>query len=196
MNRLFDIILSLLGLIILSPFFIYIAVRIKQHNKGNVFYKQKRIGKGGSEFFLYKFRTMRAYSDTVNLLTYGDKDERITKFGSFLRKYKLDEMPQLLNVLMGDMSIVGPRPEVKKYVDYYTTEQRKVLDVKPGITDVASIHFYNESELLAAQQDPERYYIEQIMPAKIELNRKFISDPSIGNYLRIIGLTIKKIATH
>lgn len=195
MKRLLDIIFSATGLIILSPLFIYIAIRIKMDTQGNVFYKQKRVGKRGSEFYLYKFRSMRAESDKVNLLTYGGSDSRITPFGAFIRKYKLDELPQLVNVLKGDMSIVGPRPEVKKYVDLYTPEQRQVLSVRPGITDMASIYFIDESELLAKQPDPERYYIEYIMPQKIEFNKDFIAAPSTLNYLRIIALTIKRIAT-
>lgn len=195
MKRLLDVLFSLSGLVLLSPLILYIAIRIKMDTAGNVFYKQKRVGRHGREFFLYKFRTMRADSDKVNLLTYGGDDPRITPFGAFLRKYKLDELPQLFNVLIGDMSIVGPRPEVKRYVDLYTLAQRNILDVRPGITDIASIHFIDESNLLAAQPDPEKFYIEQVMPEKIKLNQAFISSPSLYNYLRIIALTIKKIAT-
>ncbi len=195
MKRLFDVLFSLSGLTILSPLILYIAIRIKADTPGNVFYKQKRVGKNGAEFYLYKFRTMRANSDKVDLLTYGGDDPRITRFGSFLRKYKLDELPQLFNVLKGDMSIVGPRPEVKRYVDLYTPEQRKILNVRPGITDIASIKFIDENNLLAAQAEPEKFYIEHVMPEKIKLNQAFISSPSLYNYLRIIALTIKKIAT-
>lgn len=194
MKRLLDVLFSLSGLILLSPLIIYSAIRIKMDTSGNVFYKQKRVGKYGKEFYLYKFRTMHANSDKIDLLTYGGDDPRITSFGSFLRKYKLDELPQLFNVLCGDMSIVGPRPEVKRYTDLYTPEQQKVLNVKPGITDIASIHFIDENNLLAAQADPEKYYIEQVMPEKIRLNQAYISSPSLFNYLRIIVLTIKKIA--
>lgn len=195
MKRVLDILFSVTGLIILSPLLLYIAIRIKMDTTGNIFYKQKRVGKGGKEFYLYKFRTMKANSDKVDLLTYGGDDMRITGFGSFLRKYKLDELPQLVNVLFGDMSIVGPRPEVKKYTDMYTAEQRQILSVKPGITDMASIWFINENELLAEQPDPELYYIEQVMPEKIRLNQVFITHPSLFNYFRIIFLTVKKIAT-
>ncbi|HEY9177114.1 MAG TPA: sugar transferase [Flavipsychrobacter sp.] len=195
MKRLLDVLFSLSGLILLSPLIIYSAIRVKMDTTGNVFYKQKRVGKHGREFYLYKFRTMHANSDKVDLLTYGGDDPRITPFGSFLRKYKLDELPQLFNVLRGDMSIVGPRPEVKRYTDLYNEEQRKVLNVKPGITDIASITFIDENNLLVAQSDPEKYYIEHIMPEKIRLNQAFISSPSLLNYLRIIILTIKKIAT-
>lgn len=195
MKRLLDVLFSLSGLTLLSPLIIYSAIRVKMDTTGNVFYKQKRVGKHGKEFYLYKFRTMHANSDKVDLLTYGGDDPRITPFGSFLRKYKLDELPQLFNVLRGDMSIVGPRPEVKRYTDLYTAEQRKVLNVRPGITDIASITFIDENNLLAAQPDPEKYYIEQVMPEKIRLNQSFISSPTLFNYLRIIALTIKKIAT-
>lgn len=194
MKRLLDIIFSISGLVTLSPVFIYIAIRIKADTKGNVFYKQKRVGKNGVEFYLYKFRTMLADADKTGLLTYGNTDRRITGFGSFLRRNKLDELPQLVNVLIGDMSIVGPRPEVKKYVDLYTDEQKQVLNVRPGITDIASIRFINENDILARQPDPEKYYIERIMPDKIRLNKVFIAQPTIYNYLRIIALTIKRIA--
>ncbi|MCB0698587.1 MAG: sugar transferase [Chitinophagales bacterium] len=195
MKRLFDLILSLVGIIVLSPLLIYIAVRIKFDSKGNVFYRQLRVGKHGREFYLYKFRTMHPGSDTMNLLTYGLTDNRITGFGAFIRKYKLDELPQLFNVLLGEMSIVGPRPEVKKYVDMYNEEQRQILNVKPGITDLASIRYIDESTLLAEQPEPERYYIEHVMPEKIRLNNTFITSPSLVNYFYIIGLTIKKLAT-
>jgi lipopolysaccharide/colanic/teichoic acid biosynthesis glycosyltransferase len=195
MKRLLDVLFSLSGLILLSPLIIYSAIRVKMDTTGKVFYKQKRVGKHGREFYLYKFRTMHANSDKVDLLTYGGDDPRITPFGSFLRKYKLDELPQLFNVLRGDMSIVGPRPEVKRYTDLYTVDQRKILNVRPGITDIASITFIDENNLLAAQPDPEKYYIEQVMPEKIRLNQSFISSPTLFNYLRIIALTIKKIAT-
>ena len=195
MKRLLDVLFSLSGLILLSPLIIYSAIRVKMDTTGKVFYKQKRVGKHGREFYLYKFRTMHANSDKVDLLTYGGDDPRITPFGSFLRKYKLDELPQLFNVLRGDMSIVGPRPEVKRYTDLYTVDQRKILNVRPGITDIASITFIDENNLLAAQPDPEKYYIEQVMPEKIRLNQSFISSPTLFNYLRIIALTIKKITT-
>lgn len=194
MKRVLDIVFSVAGLVTLSPVFIYIAIRIKADTRGNVFYKQKRVGKNGVEFYLYKFRTMQADADKTGLLTYGNTDRRITGFGSFLRRNKLDELPQLVNVLIGDMSIVGPRPEVKKYVDLYTKEQKQVLNVRPGITDIASIRFINENEILAQQPDPEKYYIERIMPDKIRLNKVFIAQPTIYNYLRIIALTIKRIA--
>lgn len=196
MKRMLDIIFSIVGIVVLSPLILYISIRIKMDTNGNIFYKQKRVGKEGKEFFLFKFRTMSAGSDKVDLLTYGTTDARITGFGSFLRRYKLDELPQLINVLAGQMSIVGPRPEVKKYVDLYTPEQRQILNVKPGITDMASVSFFNENEILAQQAQPEQYYIEHIMPEKIMLNQVFITSPNMANYFRIIALTIKKIATH
>lgn len=195
MKRAFDIIISLSGITLLSPMLMYIAMRVKYDSKGNIFYKQKRVGRNGREFYLYKFRTMYNGSDAHSLLTYGCTDNRITSFGAFLRKNKLDELPQLYNVLRGEMSIVGPRPEVKKYVDLYDKNQQSVLKVKPGITDMASITFINENDLLAAHAEPERYYIEYIMPEKIRLNQVYITSPSVTNYFKIIGLTIKKIAT-
>lgn len=194
MKRLLDIIFSLAGLILLSPFLLYIAIRVKLDSSGNIFYKQLRVGRHGKEFFLYKFRTMHTGSDKTDLLTYGD-DSRITPFGKFLRKYKLDELPQLFNVLKGEMSIVGPRPEVKRYAALYNDDQKRILSVKPGITDIASIHYIDEASLLAQQQEPEQYYINHVMPEKIRLNLDYINRPTVGNYFRIISLTIKKIAT-
>lgn len=196
MIRVFDLLISILGIILLSPLLLYIAIRVKLDSKGNIFYKQLRVGKGQKEFYLYKFRTMKANSDAKDLLTYGNSDVRITKFGAFLRRKKLDELPQLFNVIRGDMSIVGPRPEVKKYVDTYSKEQLDVLSVKPGITDQASIEYLDESELLAKQANPEEYYIKYIIPEKIQLNRSFINDPTVPHYWSIIFKTIKKIAAN
>lgn len=194
MTRFLDLLISILGILILSPLLIYIAIRVKLDSKGNIFYKQKRVGVNGNEFYLYKFRTMCAGADKKDLLTYGCTDARITKFGGWLRKYKLDELPQLFNVFLGEMSIVGPRPEVPKYVSLYNTEQREILKVRPGITDIASIKFISENDLLARQPEPEQYYIKHIMPEKIRLNTVFITDPTVSNYFRIIAMTIKKIA--
>lgn len=154
---------------------------------------QRRVGKNGKQFNLLKYRTMKKNSDKLGLLTVGDRDPRVTTLGRFLRKYKLDEMPQLFNVLKGDMSIVGPRPEVKKYVDLYTEEQRKVLQVRPGITDYASLSYIDENEILAASDNPEKTYIEEIMPAKIELNFKYIENRSLKEYFKLIFLTIGSI---
>jgi lipopolysaccharide/colanic/teichoic acid biosynthesis glycosyltransferase len=190
MLRFFDFIFSLVGIIILSPIFILLAIWIKIDSKGPIFYSQKRVGFLGKEFELFKFRSMRPDSDKFGLLTVGGRDPRVTKSGFFIRKYKLDELPQLLNVLVGEMSLVGPRPEVKKYVDLYSKEQLKVLNVKPGITDEASIAYKNENELLAQSKNPEKTYIDEIMPAKLELNKAFIQSPTFINYFRIIFKTI------
>jgi lipopolysaccharide/colanic/teichoic acid biosynthesis glycosyltransferase len=195
MTRFFDILFCSLGLIILSPVFLILAILVKLNSKGPFIYKQKRVGKDGKEFNLLKVRTMHVNSDKKGLLlTVGHRDPRITKLGRTLRKYKLDELPQLWNVLIGEMSIVGPRPEVKKYVDLYTPEQRRILSVRPGVTDIASVEYRNENTLLAKQANPEKFYIEHIMPKKIELNHVFIEDPTIGNYFRIIFKTIYSIA--
>ncbi|WP_338971320.1 sugar transferase [Fusobacterium nucleatum] len=192
LKRIFDIILSLFGLIILLPFMLIIAIFIKLDSKGTIFFKQVRVTKNGREFKIFKYRTMRVGSDKYSQITVG-KDDRITKIGSFLRKYKLDEIPQLINVLIGDMSLVGPRPEVPKYVAFYTDEQKEILKVRAGITDYASIEFSNENDLLALEEDPEKAYIEKVMPKKIELNKKYLSEISILTDIRIILLTIKKI---
>ena len=192
LKRIFDITLSLFGLIILLPFMLIIAILIKIDSKGPVFFKQIRVTKNGKEFKIFKYRTMRVGSDKYSQITVG-KDGRITKIGSFLRKYKLDEIPQLINVLIGDMSLVGPRPEVPKYVALYTDEQKEILKVRAGITDYASIEFSDENDLLALEEEPEKAYIEKIMPKKIELNKKYLSEISILTDIKIILLTIKKI---
>ena len=192
LKRIFDITLSLFGLIILLPFMLIIVILIKIDSKGPVFFKQIRVTKNGKEFKIFKYRTMRVGSDKYSQITVG-KDGRITKIGSFLRKYKLDEIPQLINVLIGDMSLVGPRPEVPKYVALYTDEQKEILKVRAGITDYASIEFSDENDLLASEEEPEKAYIEKIMPKKIELNKKYLSEISVLTDIRIILLTIKKI---
>ena len=192
LKRIFDIVSSLFGLILLSPFMIIIAILIKLDSKGPIFFKQIRVTKNGREFKIFKYRTMRVGSDKFSQITVG-KDSRITKVGDFLRKYKLDEIPQLINVLIGDMSLVGPRPEVPKYVALYTEEQREILKVRAGITDYASIEFSNENDILANEADPEKAYIEKIMPRKIELNKKYLSEISVMTDIKIILLTIKKI---
>ena len=192
LKRIFDIISSLFGLILLSPFMIIIVILIKHDSKGPIFFKQVRVTKNGREFKIFKYRTMRVGSDKYSQITVG-KDSRITKVGDFLRKYKLDEIPQLINVLIGDMSLVGPRPEVPKYVALYTEEQREILKVRAGITDYASIEFSNENDILANEADPEKAYIEKIMPRKIELNKKYLSEISVMADIKIILLTIKKI---
>jgi lipopolysaccharide/colanic/teichoic acid biosynthesis glycosyltransferase len=193
MIRLFDLFFSFLGLLLLLPVFLVIALCIAFDSKGGIFYKQTRVGKNGADFKLYKFRSMTNGSDKKGLITVGAKDSRITKIGYFLRKYKLDELPQLINVLKGDMSLVGPRPEVRKYVDLYTNEQRKVLLVSPGITDYASIEYMDENKILGNAVNPDRAYIEQVMPAKIQYNMKYINNYTAKEYFKLIFFTLWKI---
>jgi lipopolysaccharide/colanic/teichoic acid biosynthesis glycosyltransferase len=193
LKRLTDILFSFFGIVILSPLFLYISIRIMIDSKGGVCYRQIRVGRGNKDFLLFKFRTMYVNSDSKGLLTVGSRDNRITRYGHFLRKYKLDELPQLFNVLIGDMSLVGPRPEVRKYVDMYNEEQLKVLSIKPGITDYASIKYSNESELLGKANDPEKVYINEIMPEKLRLNLYYIEHQSFSTDIKIILDTLKKI---
>jgi lipopolysaccharide/colanic/teichoic acid biosynthesis glycosyltransferase len=192
-KRCFDILFSLSGLILLSPVFILLSIIILLDSKGGIFYKQFRVGKNGVDFKLYKFRSMRIGSDVKGLLTIGGRDSRITNSGYFIRKYKLDELPQLINVLIGDMSLVGPRPEVRKYVELYNKEQLKVLTIKPGITDYASIQYSNENDILSQSQDPEKTYIDEVMPDKLKLNLRYINEIGVITDLKIIFKTIKKI---
>lgn len=191
--RFFDFVLSLVGLVILAPIFIVLAVWIKIDSVGPVFYKQIRVGQNGRDFGLFKFRSMVVDADKKGLITVGGRDPRITRSGYFIRKYKLDELPQLINVLVGDMSLVGPRPEVRKYVELYDDDQNKVLSVKPGITDYASIEYMDENEILGKSTDPEKTYIEEIMPEKIKYNMKYIKNRSLIEYFKIIFLTVLKI---
>ena len=193
MIRFFDFILSLVGLVVLALIFIVLAIWIKIDSKGPVFYKQVRVGQNGIDFGLFKFRSMVVDADKKGLITVGGRDPRITRSGYFIRKYKLDELPQLINVLVGDMSLVGPRPEVRKYVNLYTDEQQKVLSVKPGITDYASIEYMDENEILGKSSDPEKTYIEEIMPEKIKYNMKYILNKNVSEYFKIIFLTLLKI---
>lgn len=193
MIRVADFIFSLLGLVFLIPFFLILAIWIKLDSKGPVFYKQTRVGRNGVDFKLFKFRSMSIGADKKGLITVGAKDARITQIGFYLRKYKLDELPQLINVLIGDMSLVGPRPEVRKYVLMYTDEQQKVLRVRPGITDYASIEYADENTILGQATDPDKAYIEQIMPDKIQYNMKYINHRNVVEYFRIIFLTFIKI---
>ena len=174
MKRLFDIVASGLGLIVLSPLFIILAIWIKLDSKGPVFYRQVRVGYKNKDFRIFKFRSMRVGADKGSLVTIGGHDPRVTRSGYFIRKFKFDELPQLINVFLGDMSLVGPRPEVRHYVDYWTQEQMHVLDVRPGITDPASIKFRNENELMEKAEDPEKYYIEVIMQEKIKLYLEYV----------------------
>lgn len=189
MKRPFDIIASGLGLLFLWPLFLFLAIWIKIDSHGPVFYRQLRVGKNGKDFRIYKFRSMRQDSDKGSLITIGGHDSRITRSGYFIRKYKLDELAQLINVFLGDMSFVGPRPEVRHYVNYYTEEQMHVLDVRPGITDLASIKYRNENELLEKAEDPERYYIDVIMQDKLRINLEYVESHSFFNDLKFIFLT-------
>ena len=190
MKRLFDIIVSGLMLIVLSPLFLVLAIWIKMDSKGPVFYRQIRVGRNNKDFRIFKFRSMRVGADKGSLVTIGGHDPRITRSGYYIRKYKFDELPQLINVFVGDMSLVGPRPEVRHYVDYWTPEQMRVLDVRPGITDPASIKFRNENELMEKAEDPEKYYIEVIMQEKIKLYLEYVEKHS---FLYDIGLIFKTI---
>lgn len=194
MIRFFDILGSLVPGVILSPVLLVVYVLIRLESKGGGFYSQERIGKHGKPFKLWKFRSMRTGADKGSQITVGERDPRITRIGYFIRKYKIDELPQLWNVLIGDMSLVGPRPEVAKYVNLYTEEQRKVLSVRPGITDWASIEYVEENSILGQAEDPDKAYIEQIMPDKIRYNMKWIENQSVAEYFRIILMTFKKIA--
>lgn len=193
MKRLFDIFISLIGTIFLLPFLFLISLLIVIDSKGGVFYKQIRVGKDGKDFYLFKFRSMRTDADKKGLLTVGGRDPRITRMGYYIRKYKIDELPQLLNVLRGDMSLVGPRPEVRKYVNLYNSLQMLVLSVQPGITDYASIEYSNENEILGKALDPEKTYIEEIMPAKLQLNLKYIAEKGLLTDVKIIFRTLLKI---
>lgn len=181
---------SLMALVCLSPFFAVAALCIAVESEGGVIYRQTRVGRGNRDFKLLKFRTMRVNSDRQGLLTVGDRDVRITRTGYFLRRYKLDELPQLVNVLKGEMSIVGPRPEVRKYVDMYTPEQMRVLSVRPGLTDYASLAYVHESRLLAASADPELTYTQEVMPAKLALNLKYMETRTFCGDLKLIFKTI------
>lgn len=190
MIRLFDIVISILVIIILFVIFLFISLAIVLDSKGGVFYTQLRVGLHGKLFKIYKFRTMFPNSKRNEVFVLENKKAKITRIGYYLRKYKIDEFPQFLNVIFGQMSIVGPRPEVKSYVDLYTLDQSQVLNVKPGITDYASIKYRNESEILSLQDDPKKYYIEVILPDKLILNRLIINDLSVKTYFTVIYLTI------
>lgn len=193
MKRIIDIIASGCGLLVLSPIFLILAIWIKLDSKGPVFYRQVRVGKNGKDFRIFKFRSMVINADKGSLITVGGRDPRVTRSGYYIRKYKLDELAQLINVFIGDMSIVGPRPEVRKYVDLYTEDQMKVLKVRPGITDYASIEYMDENVLLEKSSDPDKTYIKEIMPAKMELNMRYINNPSLFEYFKLIFLTLFKI---
>lgn len=189
MKRIFDIVSSGLGLIVLSPLFLVLAIWIKMDSRGPVFYRQVRVGYKNKDFRIFKFRSMRVGADKGSLVTIGGHDPRVTRSGYFIRKFKFDELPQLINVFVGDMSLVGPRPEVRHYVDYWTSEQMHVLDVRPGITDPASIKFRNENELMERAENPEKYYIEVIMQEKIKLYLEYVEKHSFLYDLELIFKT-------
>ena len=192
-KRAFDIFCSLAGIIVLSPVFLIILILIKAESKGPALFFQTRVGRNNADFKLYKFRSMYMNAESKGQLTVGMRDPRITRIGYYLRKSKLDELPQLFNVLFGDMSLVGPRPEVRKYVNYYTPQQMLVLTVRPGITDYASIRFINENELLAQAAQPEQYYIDHIMPEKLRLNLEYINSKNVFKDIGLIFKTLFKI---
>ena len=193
MKRAFDIVSCTLAVLVLFPFGLIIALCIACGSRGGVFYRQMRVGKDNKDFKLLKFRTMRPNADQQGLLITVGADSRITRIGGFLRKYKIDELPQLLNIIKGDMSVVGPRPEVRRYVELYDERQRRVLTVRPGLTDYASLQYISESELLAESADPEKTYIEEIMPAKLELNLQYIEKQSLKEDLKLIFQTLFSI---
>ena len=193
LKRLFDITSSAIGLLILSPVILIVFIWIKLDSKGPVFYKQVRVGKGEKDFKILKFRSMRQDADKGSLITIGGRDPRVTRSGYYIRKYKLDELPQLINVLNGDMSIVGPRPEVRRYVELYTKEQLRVLTVKPGITDIASIKYRNENELLEKAENPNKVYIDTIMPDKLKYNLEYIDQQSFIFDIKLIFRTFKEV---
>ena len=192
-KRLFDSAASAVALLVLLPVFVVIGVLVRSGSPGGAFFRQTRVGKDGRTFRLLKFRSMRPGSEALGQITVGGRDPRITGIGHFLRKSKMDELPQLINVLIGDMSLVGPRPEVPKYVALYTAEQRQVLTVRPGLTSLASLAYLDENELLGRSQDPERTYVEVVMPAKLALDLKYVRERSFIGDLRILFDTAARI---
>lgn len=193
MKRVFDIVASGFGLLVMSPVFFILAIWIKLDSKGPVFYRQVRVGRKNRDFRIFKFRSMRVGADKMGLITVGGHDPRVTRSGYFIRKYKLDEFPQLINVFIGDMSLVGPRPEVRKYVDLYTPEQMHVLDVRPGVTSLASIRYRNENELLEKAEDPDQYYINVVMQGKLAIDLEYIRNVSFGYDIRLVFHTFWEI---
>ena len=191
-KRFFDVLSAMMVMLILSPFLLLISLIIVLDSRGGAFYRQERIGLNQKPFYLIKFRSMRPESDLGSKITIG-KDPRITKIGAFIRKYKIDELPQLFNIVKGEMSVVGPRPEVKQYVDLYSDEQLKVLSVKPGLTDFASIKYFKEQEILGQSDDPQSMYVNEIMPAKLTLNLAYVKEMSFSTDLIIILKTVFKI---
>lgn len=194
-KRSFDVVFSLIGLIVLAPILIVISILIKLDSKGPILFIQGRVGKNNKDFNIYKFRTMRIQSETKGLLTLGNKDSRITKVGYFLRRYKIDEFPQLINILKGDMSFVGPRPELRYYVNFYNEDDMKIFVVRPGITGLASLKYRNEVELLKAANDPENFFIKTIIPDKLKYNKEYIKRRNFFFDLKLIFITIIKVIT-
>ena len=190
--RIFDFFFAIVLLILLSPVFIVIAIAITMDSRGTVFFHQERVGKNEKLFRLHKFRSMRSVNSDNLQLTVG-MDQRITKVGRFIRKFKLDELPQLWNILVGNMSFIGPRPEVPKYVRYYTDSQKELLKFRPGLSDPASLAFSNEAELLAKQENPEQYYIRELMPAKLKMSLDYHQNRNFWTDLKIVLKTIKQI---
>ncbi len=193
MKRLFDIVSSACALLLLLPLLLIIALLVVFTSRGGAIYRQVRVGRHNRDFSLYKFRSMASGADRKGQLTVGARDSRVTRVGYFLRRFKLDELPQLWNVLKGDMSIVGPRPEVRRYVQLYTPAQQQVLSVRPGLTDYASLEYIHESELLGKAENPEQLYIEEVMPAKLQLNLRYIREQSLLTDLKIIVRTLGRI---
>ena len=193
MKRIFDIVASGFGLLVMSPVFLILAIWIKLDSKGPVFYRQVRVGRKNRDFRIFKFRSMRVGADKMGLITVGGHDPRVTRSGYFIRKYKLDEFPQLISVFIGDMSLVGPRPEVRKYVDLYTSEQMQVLDVRPGVTSLASIRYRNENELLEKVEDSDQYYINVVMQDKLAIDLEYIRNVSFGYDIRLVFQTFWEI---
>jgi lipopolysaccharide/colanic/teichoic acid biosynthesis glycosyltransferase len=193
MKRLFDILSSAAGLVVLSPVLLWIAWRIKREDGGPIFYRGARTGLGGKPFRIFKFRTMVINADKIGPSSTSGEDPRITRIGARLRRFKLDELPQLLNVVKGEMSVVGPRPEVKQFTDIYTDEEKQILTVRPGITDWASIWNCDEAAVLAGSPDPDKAYLELIRPTKIKLQLKYVRSASLLTDLKIIFLTLQAL---
>ncbi|WP_308991923.1 sugar transferase [Mariniflexile litorale] len=192
-KRCFDLVFSIIGFILLAPFLLLISILIKLDSKGPILFIQGRVGKNNKDFHIYKFRTMRIQSETKGLLTLGNHDSRITKIGYFLRRYKIDEFPQLINILKGDMSFVGPRPELRYYVNFYTEDDMRIFVVRPGITGLASLKYRNEVELLKAAENPEEFFIKTIIPDKLKYNKEYIRSRSFVFDLKLIFITIIKV---
>lgn len=195
LKRLFDVVLSVIGILLLFPILLLISILIKLDSKGPILFIQGRVGKNNKDFNIFKFRTMSMQSDKKGLLTLGNNDSRITRMGYVLRRYKIDEFPQLINILKGDMSFVGPRPELRYYVNFYNDDDMKIFEVRPGITGLASLKYRNEVELLKAAKDPEAFFIKTIIPDKLKYNKTYISKQNFFFDLKLILLTIFKVIT-